>query len=141
MAYEKKNTAPISNSLSTDDQEGRTTVGAILFGSASNNNNLNDDSMITNKLTNNDFDDMINGFYNDNEIELESSFHIDLPYLERFNRALFQRPGSRALSVPSYFPFASINHYAASNLFKSNQNDKKNRTATSKSNKSSLKFF
>jgi hypothetical protein len=52
--------------------------------------------------------------------------HIDdLNYLERFNKALFQRPGSRAFSVPSYFPFASINHYTSSNLLKQRTNSKK----------------
>ena len=58
--------------------------------------------------------------------ELESSTYgtnnIDLQLLEKFNKVLFQRPGSRALSVPSYFPFASINFSTNSNLFlKANQ--------------------
>lgn len=40
---------------------------------------------------------------------LFKNHNIDLSLLERFNRVLFQRPGSRALSVPSYFPFQSVN--------------------------------
>ena len=35
--------------------------------------------------------------------------NIDMSLLEKFNKVLFQRPGSRALSVPSYFPFKSNN--------------------------------
>ena len=45
---------------------------------------------------------------NDTE-SLFKNHNIDLSLLERFNRVLFQRPGSRALSVPSYFPFQSVN--------------------------------
>lgn len=89
-------------------------------------------------MTNNDSDDMISGFYNDTDADPDSGLQIDLPYLERFNRALFQRPGSRALSVPSYFPFASIGHYNSSNLFNKASNSNKKRIATSKSNTNSF---
>ena len=41
---------------------------------------------------------------------------LDLPYFEKFNKLLFQRPGSRALSVPSYFPFATVNQFTSMNL-------------------------
>jgi hypothetical protein len=57
-----------------------------------------------------------------NEIELDSAIYADLPYLEQFNRILFQRPGSRALSVPAYFPFASLNRYNSSNLLNKSGN-------------------
>lgn len=40
---------------------------------------------------------------------LFKSNNIDMALLDRFNKFLFQRPGSRALSVPSYFPFKSVN--------------------------------
>ena len=124
--------------LSTEDPEGRTTAGpAILYASASNNN-VNDEMS--------QYSDTKNNNYNDNEFENSNHFdlsNIDLPYLEKFNKVLFQRPGSRALSVPSYFPFASINHYTSSNLFNksgdSRNSNTKKRTGTSKSFKSSSK--
>jgi hypothetical protein len=31
------------------------------------------------------------------------------PQLEKLNKYLFQRPGSRAFSVPAYFPFFTSN--------------------------------
>lgn len=115
---------PISNTLSTEDHEGSTTIAGGGFGYASGSN-INESRTTANK--------------NDFEIDYENSINnIDLPLLEKFNRVLFQRPGSRALSVPSYFPFASVNFSASSNLFT-------NETVTKKSNgtksvKSSAKY-
>jgi hypothetical protein len=69
-----------------------------------------------------------------------------MPFLEKFNKLLFQRPGSRALSVPSYFPFATMNQYISSNLLNKSNNaqqlqqqqqqdqNTRNRSGTSKSN-------
>ncbi|CAF0839419.1 unnamed protein product [Brachionus calyciflorus] len=114
---------PISNSLSTDDPD-QGSHNPVLFASPSNKD--------SNKITN--LDEILNTFYS-NSVEMDSSFQIDLPYLDRFNRALFQRPGSRALSVPSYFPFATMNRYSSSNLVMKS----KKRTATSKSDKSEIK--
>ena len=128
--------------LSTEDPEGRTTAGpAILYASASHNPANEDLSQYSGtKQTNNYTGDNEHDFDTSNRFDLSN---IDLPYLEKFNKVLFQRPGSRALSVPSYFPFASINHYTSSNLFNKssegpNSNVKK-RTETSKSYKSSSK--
>lgn len=118
--------------LSTEDPEGRTTGGpAILYASATNN--LADESQYSAKMNDNGLE---------NPFDFEASINnVDLPFLERFNRVLFQRPGSRALSVPSYFPFASINHYTSSNLLnKPAQTDTKKRDGTSKSYKSSSKY-
>jgi hypothetical protein len=113
---------PISNTLSTDDQEGSTTVAGGGFGYASGSN-LNESRTTANK--------------NDFEIDFENSINnIDLPLLEKFNRVLFQRPGSRALSVPSYFPFASVNFSASSNLF---NNETKKSSIIIKSVKNSAK--
>ena len=76
-----------------------------------------------------------------------------MPFLEKFNKLLFQRPGSRALSVPSYFPFATMNQYVSSNLLNKSNNtqqsqlqqhqhqqdqNSKNRSGTSKSN---IKYY
>ena len=129
--------------LSTEDPEGRTTAGpAILYASASNNNGNDEMSQYSDTKNNN-----TNTQYNDNEFDNSNHFdlsNIDLPYLEKFNKVLFQRPGSRALSVPSYFPFASINHYTSSNLFNKSSDSRnsavKKRTGTSKSYKSSSKL-
>jgi hypothetical protein len=128
--------------LSTEDPEGRTTAGpAILYASASQNRVNEDLSQYSGTKENNYTTENEHDFDTSNRFDLSN---IDLPYLEKFNKVLFQRPGSRALSVPSYFPFASINHYTSSNLFnKSSEGDRtsngKKRTATSKSYKSSTK--
>ena len=129
--------------LSTEDPEGRTTTGpALLYASASNNQPNEELSQYSGtkqqNYTNSNEND--NDFDNPNRFDLSN---IDLPYLEKFNKVLFQRPGSRALSVPSYFPFASINHYTSSNLFNKSSDGRnsnvKKRTGTSKSFKSSSK--
>lgn len=117
---------PISNTLSTEDHDGSTTLagGGAGFDYASGSN-LNESRTTTNK--------------NDFEIDFENSINnIDLPLLEKFNRVLFQRPGSRALSVPSYFPFASVNFSASSNLF-ANENVQSKKSGT-KSVKNSAKY-
>ena len=65
---------------------------------------------------------------------------LDLNLLEKFNKMLFQRPGSRAISVPSFFPIASMNHYATSNLLNkpsANANSRQARNDAAKSTKSS----
>ncbi len=121
--------------MSTDDQEERTTVyEEVLYPSTSNIQYLNESETATNR--NQDDDD------NDSNLDF-----VDMPFLEKFNKLLFQRPGSRALSVPSYFPFATMNQYISSNLLNKSNNaqqmqhqdqNTKNRSGTSKSN---LKYF
>ncbi len=91
------NKAPLSNSLSEEEYESE------VYKSEWNKQK---------SFTGNDF----------NGDELDSANNIDLPYLEQFNRILFQRPGSRALSVPAYFPLASLNRYNSSNLFNKSGN-------------------
>lgn len=115
--------APVSDSLSTDDPDRA--FEDTLFVSASNKEHHFKPSNI---------DEMLQNFYADSNI-LDSSLQIDMPYLEKFNRALFQRPGSRALSVPAYFPFATINRYASSNLMN------RGKKSVSKSGKSEFKYF
>jgi hypothetical protein len=111
---------PISNTLSTDDQDvggggTSTTLAGGGFGYTAMSGG-NESHTTTNNNNNNN--------KNDFEIDFEHSINnIDLPLLEKFNRVLFQRPGSRALSVPSYFPFASVNFSASSNLFNNNNTE------------------
>ena len=132
--------------LSTEDPEGRTTAGpAILYASASNNRaneDMSQNSGTKQQTHTNTDNENETDFDNPNRFDLSN---IDLPYLEKFNKVLFQRPGSRALSVPSYFPFASINHYTSSNLFNkssdSRNSNAKKRSGTSKSVKSSSKYM
>jgi hypothetical protein len=73
-------------------------------------------------------------YFNQNE----NQSGMDMNLLERFNKILFQRPGSRALSVPAFFPIAHQNHYTTSNLLNKASAGKK-RVDTTKSNKSSSK--
>lgn len=127
--------------MSTDDQEGTTVYEEVLYPSTSNIRYLNESEIGTNK--NQDDDD-------DNDSNLD---FVDMPFLEKFNKLLFQRPGSRALSVPSYFPFATMNQYVSSNLLNKSNNtqqsqlqqhqhqqdqNSKNRSGTSKSN---IKYY
>ncbi len=84
--------APISNTLSTEENECRMSLVAGLFYN-SGSKRLNE-SRITKT---------------DTESRVFKSRNIDMELLEKFNKFLFQRPGSRALSVPSYFPFNSVN--------------------------------
>lgn len=48
----------------------------------------------------------VNGEEND-ENALSPSVYF--PHLEKLNKYLFQRPGSRAFSVPAFFPFFTSN--------------------------------
>jgi hypothetical protein len=101
--------------LSTEDQGRQSTfTGGLLYASGSNVaesrnttiNKNNSESNSNNQNSNN----------NNNNINNNNNNNIDFNLLEKFNKVLFQRPGSRALSVPSYFPFASINFSTNSNL-------------------------
>ena len=109
--------------MSTDDPD-RTFEDTTLFISTSNKDYHFKQSNI---------DEILQNFYADSNI-VDSNLQIDIPYLEKFNRALFQRPGSRALSVPAYFPFATINRYASSNLMT------RGKKSVSKSGKSGFKY-
>jgi hypothetical protein len=82
---------------------------------------------------------------NDNEEIIDfGRFFNDQDEIERFNKSLMQRPGSRALSVPAFFPLALINRYTSSNLLLSNnrqqpQAQAREQNGRVKSNKSSNK--
>jgi hypothetical protein len=111
--------------LSTEDQEGRTTIAPAYSQS---NSNLND-------LRTND--------ENEDNLNLVNQYYLD-EELERFNRTLMelQRPCSRALSVPAYFPLASMNRYTSSYLLSNKQNlneTNEQRVKTAKSIKSNSK--
>lgn len=83
---------------------------------------------------------------NDNEEIIDyGRFFNDQDEIERFNKSLMQRPGSRALSVPAFFPLALINRYTSSNLLLSNNRPQPQAQAREqnnrvKSNKSSNKL-
>ena len=110
--------APISNTLSTIDPDVRVLTGvsqSIPYPFEfvnEDSNQINDDDI---KLRLNEFTEEVNA--------------KNLDTLERFNKILFQRPGSRAMSVPSYFPFATLNRYMSSNLLKKSAADKENDNA------------
>ena len=113
--------AAISNTLSTNDHDDRNTgPQGFLFGSGFN------------------LADSQDSFKNNMSRTFDNINDLDLPFLERFNKALFRRPGSRALSVPCYFPFASINFSTNTNLFKIENKINKN-AESGKSRKSSSK--
>lgn len=90
---------PLSNTLSTDDAPTQT---AASCSTAFNRNKIN---------TSNEIDDESN--------LIDSQPLLDESELEKLNRMLMQRPGSRALSVPAYFPLATLNRYENSFLLKS----------------------
>ncbi len=73
--------------------------------------------------------------YDNDEEDSDSNYDfVDMPFLEKFNKLLFQRPGSRALSVPSYFPLATMSQYVSSNLLAKSNNPEQN-NAINTSNK------
>ena len=98
--------APDSNTLSTEEQEGRTTIApaAATYSRSGNNEDY---------LT---IEDTLTVTANENEEMDFSKLFNDQEEIERFNKVLMQRPGSRALSVPAFFPLALINRYTSSNL-------------------------
>lgn len=99
----------MSTSLSTEDPESRSNKdnnSNVLFNSTAN---LND--MIDQNQTN--FFELLGMMQNQTQAGSNQS---DLQLLERFNRMLFQRPGSRAMSVPAFFPIASMDQYSTSNI-------------------------
>jgi hypothetical protein len=126
--------APISTSLSTEGADSRTTTnnggGAVGHNTIYNSNSnmtrtfmFDDDSNeVSGVGGGNGGGDSIAVGNQTNFMELLTYFNqsdssgVDLNLLEKFNRVLFQRPGSRALSVPSFFPIANQNHYSTSNL-------------------------
>lgn len=93
--------APISTTLSTEEQEGRTTIAPLA------NDSLNENS--TTLATLND----------ETDIDISKFLFSNPEEFEKFERSLLQRPGSRARSVPAFLPAAAaasnINEFRSSN--------------------------
>jgi hypothetical protein len=117
--------------LSTEDPDGRVTTNnnaPNTHNNSSNNYIIHNTSFIE---QNGNFIEFLNSV-NQNQSENPQE-PLDLNLIEKFNKLLLQRPGSRALSVPSFFPIASMNQYTSSFLLNKPVENAKTRQGTSKS--------